>query len=101
MNPFIYIQLLICLAFLAVDADLFQRQSAKVWIEDIVRKISSSTATSCVLSCKNSNICKQPAISEDGACLHLKRAFTSSISVKIFEPVQHPAPIESGKANET
>ena len=97
MNLLCCAQILVLLTLLAVEADLFQRFSTKVSVEDIVRSISSSTATSCVLSCKNSHICKQPGLSEDGACLHLQRLFTKSVNAELFEPVHHTPPNQSGK----
>ena len=92
-------KLLFCtqlLVLLKVGADLFERFSTKVSVDDILRTIPSSTATSCVLSCKNSQICKQPALTEAGVCIHLRRVFTSSVDVELFQPVEQPLP-QTGK----
>ena len=94
-----FLQVLVLSALYLVEADLFQRFKTKVSVEDIARTIPSSTSVSCVLSCKESLICKQPALSDDKACLHLTRLFTASIDVEVFEPVQHPPPFNSGKHN--
>ena len=92
-----YAQILALFTLLAVEAELFKRIKTKLPTEDIVRTIPSSTATSCVLSCKNSHICKQPALSEARDCLHLSRVFAKSVDVELFDPVQHTPPNQSGK----
>ena len=89
--------ILVLSALADVKADLFQRFKTKIPVEDIVRTIPMSTSVTCALSCKESLICKQPALSDANACLHLKREFTKSIDVELFEPVQHPPPFNSGK----
>ena len=97
MKLLCYAQILALFTLLAVEADLFQRIKTKLPTEDIVRTIPSSTATSCVLSCKNSHICKQPALSDAGDCLHLRRVFAKSVDVELFEPVHHTPLNQSGK----
>ena len=103
LSCYLQMKFLICVQAVAfstlvvVECNLFQRFQAKVAVEDIVRTIPSSTYVSCILSCKESRICKQAALSDDRACLHLQRNFTSSVDVELLQPVQHPPSIGKGK----